>query len=414
MIGADYYQVLPLQPQPTAVTKCAAVDSSESWLGIPSQLEPRPHPIISTQPLQAPFPLFGGKSRVAPLVWNRFGDVKNYVEPFLGSAAVLLGRPAEHVHTLETANDYDGLVANFWRAIQHDPEAVAQYADNPVNECDLHARHLWLLNHGLPGLPEKLMADPDFYDPKIAGWWAWGICVWIGSGFCSGQGPWQNVDGIFTNIRAERVVWKQCPHQGGGKGVNRKLPHQGGGKGVNRKLPHLGDHGKGVNRKLPHLGDHGKGVNKLLTTTTRLIMLTDWFQALANRLCEVRICCGDWSRVCGPSVTFKHGLTGVFLDPPYSAEAGRDNDLYRVENNSIAHEVRAWALANGDNPLMRIALCGYESEYPMPDNWLEVPWKTGGGYGSQGNGSGRANQHRERIWFSPHCLKQGQTRELAL
>ena len=34
--------------------------------------------------LKAPFPWFGGKSRVAHLVWQRFGDVANYVEPFFG------------------------------------------------------------------------------------------------------------------------------------------------------------------------------------------------------------------------------------------------------------------------------------------------------------------------------------------
>lgn len=43
--------------------------------------------------LKAPFPWFGGKSRVASIVWERFGDVPNYVEPFFGSGAVLLGRP---------------------------------------------------------------------------------------------------------------------------------------------------------------------------------------------------------------------------------------------------------------------------------------------------------------------------------
>ena len=26
--------------------------------------------------------------------------------------------------------------------------------------------------------------------------------------------------------------------------------------------------------------------------------------------------------------------------------------------------------------------------------------------GSQGNGAGRENAGRERIWFSPHCLRQ--------
>jgi DNA adenine methylase len=53
--------------------------------------------------LRAPFPWFGGKSRVAPLVWERFGNVPNYVEPFFGSGAVLLGRP--HPPKTETVND---------------------------------------------------------------------------------------------------------------------------------------------------------------------------------------------------------------------------------------------------------------------------------------------------------------------
>lgn len=94
--------------------------------------------------LQAPFPWFGGKRKVAAEVWARFGAVDNYVEPFFGSGAVLLGRPSPIVGN-ETINDLDGYVANFWRAIQREPEGVAAWADNPVNENDLHARHVWLL-----------------------------------------------------------------------------------------------------------------------------------------------------------------------------------------------------------------------------------------------------------------------------
>jgi hypothetical protein len=44
--------------------------------------------------IDAPFPWFGGKRKVAAEVWARFGAVENYVEPFFGSGAVLLGRPA--------------------------------------------------------------------------------------------------------------------------------------------------------------------------------------------------------------------------------------------------------------------------------------------------------------------------------
>ena len=50
--------------------------------------------------LVAPFPYFGGKRKVAPAVWSRFGEVRNYVEPFCGSAAMLLGAPRSYVHVV--------------------------------------------------------------------------------------------------------------------------------------------------------------------------------------------------------------------------------------------------------------------------------------------------------------------------
>ena len=127
--------------------------------------------------LKAPFPYFGGKSAVAAEVWRRFGNVKNYVEPFFGSGAVLLGRPhwrSDGPRLVETVNDADGLLANFWRAMTADAEAVAHHADWPVNEADLHARHLWLVGQR-ERITERLMADPEWLDAKAAGWWVWSM-----------------------------------------------------------------------------------------------------------------------------------------------------------------------------------------------------------------------------------------------
>ena len=60
---------------------------------------------------------------------------------------------------------------------------------------------------------------------------------------------------------------------------------------------------------------------------------------------------------------------------------------------------------------MRIALCGYDTEHgdAMPDGWHAHAWKSRGGYGSQGNGRGRANAGRETVWFSPHCINPIET-----
>ena len=295
--------------------------------------------------LKAPFPWFGGKRKVAAEVWRRFGPVGNYVEPFFGSGAVLLGRPDPS--GIETINDKDGLLANFWRAVQHDPEQTASYADNPVFENDLHTRHSWLVAQ-MDDLTRRLEGDPCYYDARIAGYWVWGLACWIGGGFCSGRGPWRvNEAGLL--LRSAQV------------------------------------------------GDAGKGV-------TRQQDLLTYFHDLSERLREVRVCSGGWERVCGPSVTFAHGLTCVLLDPPYSDAANRDPKLYRADSLDVAHDVREWAIVNGENPLLRIALCGYEGEHVMPDSWAVHAWNAGMGYAGQADEQS-GNGLRERIWFSHACLK---------
>lgn len=322
--------------------------------------------------LKSPFPYFGGKSKIAPLVWSRLGNTPNYVEPFLGSAAVLLARPDEHEwwERIETVNDADGYVANFWRALQADPEAIAEHADHPVFECDLHARHYWLKQQRTE-LVERLEGDPDYYDVKIAGWWVWGMACWIGTGFCQADGPWASVEGKLVCLDS------------GQQGVKRQLVYLGGGQGVKRGLVRLEHKGQGV-------------------TTVRSGLL-EYMLALAERLRRVRVCCGDWTRVCGPTPTHKQGLTAVFLDPPYSQDM-RTSEIYSTETD-CSTAVREWAIEQGKRSDMRICLCGYDGEHAMPATWEEVAWKANGGYASRNKEN--KNRSKERLWFSPACLKPG-------
>jgi len=97
------------------------------------------------------------------------------------------------------------------------------------------------------------------------------------------------------------------------------------------------------------------------------------------------------------------GSLAVLLDPPYSAD---EHSVTYSAASDVAAQVREWAIANGDNHQLRIALCGYEGEHPMPMSWECVPWKARGGYGSQSDGRGRENSARERIWFSPACIQK--------
>jgi DNA adenine methylase len=298
-----------------------------------------------------PYPYFGGKTKIAPLVWERFGDVKNYVEPFFGGGAVLLNRPAWHAGHIETVNDINAWLTNFWRAVKADPDAVAHYADWPVNEIDLAARRDWLFAQ--KGDVARMETDPDYYDVKLAGVWVWGVCSTIGN------------------------AWKD------------KSTHLGAGMGIHRASTHLGDAGVGIHRAGTHLGDAGRGE-----------ILKEYFRALQSRLDRVRVMCGDWTRVISPTVTTHNGLTGMFLDPPYIDGCAK---VYAEHNNDVRDSVRAYALEHGHE--MRIALCGYEGEHDMPPDWECYAWKAKGGYGSQADGQGKANAHRERIYFSPACLR---------
>jgi len=223
--------------------------------------------------ITSPYPYFGSKRRVVKAVWERFGKVENYVEPFAGSMSVLLGNP--DLPKIETVNDLDCFIPNFWRAVKADADKVAEYADYPVLEADLHARHRWLISPKAEEFRKQMSLDPFYYDTEIAGWWVWGMNASIGM--------------TFTKQR----------------GLNCK----------------------------PSLSMVGQGV------TIPTVDVDEWFTILKNRLKKVRVCCGDWSRVVTPSVTYKNknvtkkGMVGVFLDPPYLVENREDKLSPELESD---------------------------------------------------------------------------------
>jgi len=356
--------------------------------------------------VNAPFPWFGGKRRVASVVWSAFGrDVPNYIEPFAGSLAVLLGRPGG-AGKIETVNDVDRYLANFWRAAAADPVAVAHYADWPVNEADLHARHKWLVNQA--EFRERMHAEPEFFDAKIAGWWVWGLCQWIGGGWCVEPHNHKHpkLDGIGKGVHSDRghEPKRQLPDlavttrngMASGRGVH------GASRGGRR--PALSSAGQGV--RLPSIGND-RGLHGVTAAPC-----TEWFRQLQARLRRVRVACGDWKRVLGPSVLGKGKNVGgrrpcaVFLDPPYSHDL-RAAGLYAEDDASLSEQVREWALEHGDDSDIRIALCGYDGEHDMP-GWSVHAWKAGRGYA----GADNDNRTMERIWFSPHCLPLAQQGDL--
>lgn len=282
---------------------------------------------------------------MAGLIWQLLGVPTVYVEPFFGSGAVFLSRPAGQPRH-EIINDADGFVANFWRAVKCDPAAVARHADHPIHELDLLARNRWLCDHRRkPRFLARMAGDAEYFDARIAGRWAWCLSAWIGSGCCEGE--WSG-DAAASDCAA---------------------------------------------LKKPRLVPNG------IQAASRRNRLPEVFADLGERLREAIVLCGDWSRCFCPTL-FNKPCLGIFLDPPYDHGTGRDATLYRVEKSTTA-DVQAFCLEHGQRPNVRIVLAGFDGEYRLP-GWQVIGWSRPATYLSTEQGLG--NCGRERLWISPHCL----------
>lgn len=313
--------------------------------------------------LRAPFTWFGGKRRAASLIWDLIGTGDNaprcYCEPFAGSLAALLGRPEWRPALIETVNDKDAALALVWRSIAADPDAVAHFADWPVNEADLHARHRWIIRF-LANNADKIRNDPEFIHSKFAGWWLWGINCWIGAGWGiprksdlaameraerMGDALDVELDAEGDDLDAQDIP--RDPHKlnltTAGTGTHRRhvgqLPYVHGddaGRGVHSTLRRvrvtgqresMGNVSRGLEPRRVHVAGNagGYGVHRarlsdgpipnITPTGSRIGVhrsatmlhddrpvppifgITAWMRALAARLRRVRVCCGDWSRV---------------------------------------------------------------------------------------------------------------------
>lgn len=121
--------------------------------------------------------------------------------------------------------------------------------------------------------------------------------------------------------------------------------------------------------------------------------LSAYFKELADRIKGMTVYYGDWTHLANAAVTAsKRGNCAILLDPPYE---GVREQLYDHHDRTLSAKCREFALAAA-SPRLKIAVCGYEGDRGMPDDWEQLAW------GSQ---TGRG---RERIWFSPHCQRSSE------
>ena len=358
------------------------------------------------------------------MIWRRLGDPGVYVEPFAGSLACLLARPGG-AGPREIVCDTDGGVSNFWRAVAADPEQVAAWADWPTIHQDLTARHSWL-RAWFREHSRRLSEDPEFYDARAAGWWVWGISLWIGGGWCrdsDDRRPHVQAGSSGQGVSAQRLEEKRpsVNDKGGGRGVSRQvlsdkrpMAHGVGVAAQRDKVPHVGTRagGRGVSAQrergqVPHVASErgGQGVS---AQRHRRADLVDWFRTICDRMAAVVVLNRSWESALTPTM-LQHTPSGpkpsvgVMLDPPYTT-AGRRANIYQSDrdgtSDNIALAAWEWALEHGD--VFRVAYCCHEGDIAVPDGWEAATTSMAGITRTD------RRYRRDMVVFSPACLSEPQ------
>jgi len=289
------------------------------------------------------FPYVGGKYTVAPEINKRFGEIDTRIDAFTGSSSWILASPPV---AYEIVNDLDGYVVNYLRAVKYAPEAVAQHLDFPRAELELIAYHHYTRDR-LTELVSRLGGDPEYYDPVIAARWAY-VMAHKYDPSLNKSGGWLVHDG--------RLIYE--------RGAGRI-------RGSLNSRP------------------------SLLARLVKERRVSEYVAALSKRLRNVCIFWNDFVVVAGKAKQPELGVVGILLDPPYLRHL-RDYD-YDTDAADVWHRAARWAVSNGDNPRLRIAVCGYndaDSDALFPSEWRRFVWRR--------SGIGQ-NKDRECIWFSPHC-----------
>lgn len=317
-------------------------------------------------------PYFGNKTRVAATVWERIGNVDVMIEPFCGSASFTLRRPYQHWKAggrekHEILNDINAFIPNYFRSVKNNPSEVAKYVDHPVTELDLVARYRYLAFKEKKKFIRLMKTDPDYFDPKRAGYFIWGLCLWIG---------------ITEFVAARGNNWSKLPELFSRKGF--------------------------IAKDNPIIKD-----GKIWTCDIHTKKVEERISILSNRMQNVTAACGSWKRVVNADSMFSKakGSIGVFLDPPYP-ETYNDKEKQTYggmtkTGSELQTDVFDFCKEYGKRKNVRIAVCGYKNDgynKLLKYGWTKLKWSASGGYANQGT-ENTENRHNERIWFSPYCLK---------
>lgn len=87
----------------------------------------------------------GGKTTISPWIIDHFPDHTVYVEPFGGSASVLMSKPRSNV---EVYNDLNSDCVSFFEAIKSHPDELKRWVKNTPYSRELFEQWMWQFSQG--------------------------------------------------------------------------------------------------------------------------------------------------------------------------------------------------------------------------------------------------------------------------
>jgi DNA adenine methylase len=116
--------------------------------------------------VKPPVPYFGAKGRVAQRIVDLLPPHEHYVEPFAGGLSVLLAKAPSR---METVNDLDGDLVNFWQVLRDRPQDLVRVCEltphsraeltaawDPTTDVLERARRVWVrLSQGRGGMMRR-------------------------------------------------------------------------------------------------------------------------------------------------------------------------------------------------------------------------------------------------------------------
>jgi len=102
------------------------------------------------------------------------------------------------------------------------------------------------------------------------------------------------------------------------------------------------------------------------------------------------------------------GGKALACETVWSAFGEVDNyvEPFAGSGGTLADEVRAWCIANGDNKKLRIVLCGHAGEHDevLQHGWHIREWTARKGYAVTDEAV--ENSASETLWCSPGCIPE--------